>query len=161
VLIVKVHRHILTAQRIPDAAPTDSFWADRYEDINNFERHLTRNGTLILKFFLNLSKEGQRRRLLRRIDDPTKHWKFSTADITERGHWDDYWMAYEAALSHTSTTWAPWYIIPADRKWVARSLVAKIVTRSIRSLALRYPETAPEMQRKLAEAKQQLEHEAD
>jgi PPK2 family polyphosphate:nucleotide phosphotransferase len=161
VLIVKVHRHILTAQRIPDAAPSDSFWADRYEDINNFERHLTRNGTLILKFFLHISKEQQRRRLLRRIDDPTRHWKFSTSDISERGHWDDYQSAYEEALSRTSTTWAPWYIIPADRKWVTRCLVAKIVTRSIGSLALRYPETTPESLQQISEAKQKLEHEAE
>ena len=120
VLVVRVHPELVQAQRIPDAKVDDDFWADRFADINAFERHLTRNGTVILKFFLHLSKDEQRKRFLKRLKDPTKHWKFSPADLAERGFWDDYMKAYEKAINATSTKWAPWYIIPADHKWVSR-----------------------------------------
>ncbi len=140
VLVVRVHPELVKAERIPDVKIDDDFWADRFADINAFERHLTRNGTLILKFFLHISKDEQRKRLLKRLKDPKKQWKFSAADIAERAFWDDYMKAYEEAISATSTKWAPWYIIPADHKWVSRALVARIVTTAIESLDLQYPE---------------------
>ncbi|MSR56309.1 MAG: polyphosphate kinase 2 family protein [Planctomycetaceae bacterium] len=157
VLIVKVHPELVAAQRIPDGRTGKSFWADRYDDINTFERHLTRNGTLILKFFLNVSKKEQARRFLDRINDPAKHWKFSDSDVAERGFWDDYMQAYEEALAATSTKWAPWYVIPADHKWVSRAMVAKIISTSIESLNLIYPQVSDEKRRQIAEAKTKLE----
>jgi PPK2 family polyphosphate:nucleotide phosphotransferase len=159
VLIVRVHPELLRAERIPDAKLDDEFWTTRYDDINAFERHLTRNGTVVLKFFLHLSKDEQRKRLLKRLNDPEKHWKFAAADLTERAFWNDYMKAYEDALSATSSKWAPWYIIPADHKWVSRALVARIVTSAIDSLNLQYPEVTKEQQNLIAEAKRQLEAE--
>jgi PPK2 family polyphosphate:nucleotide phosphotransferase len=157
VLIVKVHPEMVTAQRIPDSKPNKSFWEHRYDDINSFERHLTRNGTVILKFFLNVSKEEQRRRFLDRLNDPSKHWKFSSSDLAERDFWDDYMEAYEEALAATSTKWAPWYVIPADHKWVSRAAVAKILTTAIDNLDLSYPAVTPEKKEQIAEAKRKLE----
>ncbi len=122
VLIVRVHDRLLRAQQIPGIEPRKKTWEDRYDDINAFERHLVRNGTVVLKFFLNVSRDEQRRRFLARIDEPEKHWKFSASDVAERGHWDAYMEAYEAALAATSTDHAPWYVVPADRKWVSRCL---------------------------------------
>ena len=119
VLVVRVHPELVRAERIPGAKHNDDFWADRYADINAFERHLVRNSTVILKFFLHLSKDEQRKRFLKRLKEPKKHWKFAAGDMTERGFWDDYMKAYEKAINATSTKWAPWYIIPADHKWVA------------------------------------------
>ena len=161
VLIVRVHPEILNAQRIPGAKPTDKFWQARYEDINHFEHHLVRNGTVILKFFLNLSKDEQRRRFLERIQDTKKNWKFSDSDLGERGHWDEYMQAYEETLGETSTDWAPWFVIPADHKWISRALVAKIVTTSIEGLNLKYPEVSPEKRKQIAAAEKQLENEGD
>lgn len=161
VLIVKVHPKILDAQRIPGAKPNDKFWRARFEDINNFEKHLAGNGTVIMKFFLNISREEQRRRFLQRIEDPKKHWKFSDGDLAERGYWDDYMAAYEDALAQTSTDWAPWFVIPADYKWVSRALVAKIVTETIQSLDLKYPEVSAEKLVQIAAAKKKLEAEAE
>ena len=129
----------MASQRIPDAKIDKEFWQARYDDINNFEQHLSRNGTKIVKFFLNISKEEQRKRFLDRIDEPEKHWKILRRDIAERGHWDDYMHAYEDGLTATSTEWAPWYVIPADHKWVTRALVAKILVDTIESLGLKYP----------------------
>jgi polyphosphate kinase 2 (PPK2 family) len=120
---------------------------------------MTRNGTKVLKFFLHLSKEEQRKRFLERVDDPKKHWKFSPADLTERERWDDYLRAYEDALSATSTKWAPWYVVPSDYKWVSRTLVASIVTQTIDSLKLNYPPITPAQQEQIAEAKRRLEAE--
>ena len=132
VLVVKVHPELIGRQLPREKEKVGKkFWEERYEDINAFERHLVRNGTLILKFFLNVSKEEQKKRFLERLERPEKNWKFSTADLAERGYWDDYMKAYEDALSATSTEWAPWYVIPADYKWVTRSVVADIVTTSI------------------------------
>jgi PPK2 family polyphosphate:nucleotide phosphotransferase len=159
VLVVRVHPELVKAQRIPDAKVNDDFWSDRFTDINAFERHLTRNGTVILKFFLHLSKDEQCKRFLKRLKDPKKQWKFSAADLAERAYWDDYMKAYEAAISATSTKWAPWYIIPADHKWVSRALVARIVTNTVESLDLRYPEVTQEQLAIIAEAKKQLEAE--
>jgi len=160
VLVVRVHPELIAAQRIPDADLNDDFWADRFADINAFERHLTRNGTVILKFFLHLSKTEQRKRFLKRLKDPTKQWKFSPDDLKERAFWDDYMKAFENAINATSTKWAPWYIIPADHKWVSRSLVASIVTRAAESLDLHYPKVTKEQRAIIAEAKKQLEAEA-
>jgi PPK2 family polyphosphate:nucleotide phosphotransferase len=161
VLVVRVHTELVKAQRIPDAEIDDDFWANRFADINAFERHLTRNGTVVLKFFLHISKEEQRKRLLKRLKDPKKQWKFEAADVAERAFWDDYMKAYEEAISTTSTKWAPWYIIPADHKWVSRSLVARIVTSSIESLNLDYPEVTDAQRATIAEAKKQLEAEKE
>src|SRR5262249_2881057 len=128
-------------------------------DINSFEHHLARNGTVILKFFLNVSKDEQKRRFLERLERPEKNWKFSPSDIAERGHWDDYMCAYEDALSATSTKWAPWYVVPADDKWAARTLVADILCTRIVSLDLSYPKVTDEQQAALAKAKIALENE--
>ncbi len=157
VLIVRVHPSIYKSQRIPDKLSGEEVWRSRFDDINNFERHITRNGTVILKFFLNLSKEEQRDRLLKRIEDPKKHWKFAFGDISEREHWDDYIHAYEAVLTETSTEWAPWYIIPADHKWIGRGLVASVLTTTIESMGLEYPEVSAEKRDRLSEAKKRLE----
>jgi PPK2 family polyphosphate:nucleotide phosphotransferase len=156
VLIVKVHPHLVTAQNIPDCRIDDKFWKHRYEDINNFERHLTRNGTLILKFFLHVSKDEQRRRFMERIEDENKHWKFSASDMAERAHWDDYQKAYAEMLTATSTKYAPWYVIPADHKWVSRALVSAITAREIRALDLKYPVVTDEQKAKIAEARKEL-----
>lgn len=160
VLIVRVHPELVRAQRVPDGR-ADDFWADRFADINAFERHLTRNGTLILKFFLHISKDEQRKRFLKRLKDPRKQWKFSPADLAERGFWDDYMKAYEDALNATSTKWAPWYIIPADHKWVSRAFVARIVARAVEGLGLRYPEVTDEQRAIIEEARKQLEAERE
>ncbi len=156
VLIVRVHPDILKAQKLPEGKRGKSFWKARYEDINSFERHLARNGTLILKFFLNVSKGEQKERFLERLENPEKHWKFSVADVRERGFWDDYMDAYDEMLEATSTEWAPWYVIPADHKFVTRALVAFIVADQIRALKLKHPEVAPEQLKALAAAKREL-----
>jgi PPK2 family polyphosphate:nucleotide phosphotransferase len=157
VLVVRVHPQLLRAQRLPGDTSGKDFWRRRYEDINSFEHHLVRNGTVILKFFLNMSKVEQKRRFLDRLDDPKKQWKFSAADLEERTYWKDYMQAYSHALSATSTKWAPWYIIPADHKWLARAAVAEIIARRIRTLGLRYPEPSDDMRRALARARRNLE----
>src|SRR5436190_9581836 len=137
VLIVKVHPELVLAQHIPGADPRDKkFWEHRYDDINAFEKHLTRNGTAIVKFFLYVSPDEQKKRFLERIDNPAKHWKFSASDVKERQFWDEYMEAYEECLAETSTKSAPWYVIPADHKWVSRSLVSVILTETIKSLDL-------------------------
>ena len=159
VLVVKVHPELLGRQKLPVTKFDKDFWQGRYDDINNLERHLARNGTLILKFFLHISKEEQRQRFVDRLDDPDKLWKFSPADIKERDYWDDYVDVFEDMLSNTSTKLSPWYIIPADYKWAARTLVAAIITGSIRQLELRYPEVSKEKLAQLAQAKDRLESE--
>ena len=159
VLVVKVHPELHERQKLPAGKRGKSFWQERYDDINHFERHLTRNGTLILKFFLHISKDEQKKRFLERLEDPEKHWKFSTSDLAERGFWKDYMEAFEEAMSATSTEWAPWYIIPADHKWVARAAVADILTSTIGSLRLTYPEVPAEKRKALEEARTQLEEE--
>ena len=156
VLVVKVHEEILERQRLPPGKRTEKFWRARYDDINNLEAHLTRNGTLVLKFFLHLSKREQKKRLLDRLDDPSKHWKFSIADLAERKCWKAYQAAYEEMLNHTSTPAAPWWVIPADNKWISRELVAAIITRSIDDLGLKMPEVSSAQARELARAKRQL-----
>jgi PPK2 family polyphosphate:nucleotide phosphotransferase len=159
VLVVKVHPELHERQKLPPGKRGKAFWQERYDDINHFERHLTRNGTIILKFFLHISKNEQKKRFLERLEDPEKHWKFSASDLAERGFWKDYMDAFDEALSATSTEWAPWYVIPADHKWVTRAVVADILTSAIGSLHLSYPEVSPEKHKALAEARRQLEEE--
>lgn len=160
VLVVRVHPEIVDHQRIPHVQVDKEFWSARYDDINNFERHLSRNGTKIVKFFLNVSKDEQRRRFLQRLDDPQKHWKFSIADVAEREHWDTYMDVYEKMFEQTSTSWAPWYVIPADHKWVTRALVARILAWSIESLDLKFPKVSPEQRQQLDAVRAQLENES-
>ena len=159
VLVARVHPEILARQALPPGKRGQSFWERRFEDINNFEQHLERNGTVVLKFFLNISKAEQKRRLLARLDDPAKHWKFSAADLAERALWDQYMNAYEDAISATSTDHAPWYVIPSDHKWAARAAVAEILTATIRDLDVTYPKLAPEQEAALADARKRLEAE--
>lgn len=158
VLVVKVHPELLGRQ-LPREKFGKKFWEERYEDINAFEQHLVRNGTIILKFFLNVSKDEQKRRFLERLDHPEKNWKFSPSDLAERGYWDEYMAAYEDALNATSTEWAPWYVVPADYKWVTRAVVADIVTSTIRGLDIHYPEVTAEQKKLLADARKKLEAE--
>ncbi|MFM7245667.1 MAG: polyphosphate kinase 2 family protein [Planctomycetaceae bacterium] len=159
VLIVRVHERLLGAQRIPGIEARPRTWADRFDDINAFERHLARNGTAIVKFFLNVSRKEQRKRFLDRIDQPDKHWKFSPSDVAERQHWDAYMRAYEEALAATSTDHAPWYVVPADRKWVSRAVVAAVLADTIRCLGLEWPKVDDAKRRQIEEARRLLEAE--
>jgi PPK2 family polyphosphate:nucleotide phosphotransferase len=155
VLIVRVHPEYLGRQRLPWQPTGEALWTERFESIVDFERHLARNGTAILKFFLHVSKDEQRRRLLSRIEDPRKNWKVAPADVYERARWDDYQAAYEAALGATSRPWAPWYAIPADDKQYMRRAVAEIVVQAIRGLPLD-PPLDPHTSARLEEAKRAL-----
>ncbi len=156
VLVVRVHPEYLERQRLPAGKRDERFWEKRFESINAFERHLTRSGTLVLKFFLNVSKGEQKRRFLERIEDREKHWKFSAGDIAERRHWDAYMDAYQELLRHTSTKWAPWHVIPADHKWAARALVADITANAVHSLHESFPKATKEQLDALASAKKEL-----
>ena len=157
VLVVKVHPEWLG--RGAPKKPDKSFWEKRYEDINNFEKHLTRNGTLILKFFLHVSKDEQKKRFLERLTNPEKYWKFSEADLAEREHWKCYRKAFEDALTATSTKRAPWWIVPADRKYVARAIVADVIATSIQDLGLEYPKVDDATMARLTAARAKLEQE--
>lgn len=159
VLIVRVHPEILNGQNIPDEERNEMLWQHRFEDINNFERYLSRNGTVILKFFLNVSKKEQKERFLERIERPEKNWKFSFGDVTERARWDDYMHAYEEMLNNTSTKWAPWHIIPADKKWFTRAAVADIIVSKLESLDMKFPEVSEAHKAELQRAKEMLESE--
>lgn len=162
VLVVRVHPQFLDGQLLAqDRHKKDlsQLWKSRYENINGFEKALSRENTRVLKFFLHVSREEQRQRFLKRLDDPEKNWKFSLADLKERAHWDEYQTAYEDMLSATSTEEAPWYIIPADKKWFMRACVADIITSELRSLSLEYPRVSEHEAVALAEAKKQLEAE--
>lgn len=161
VLIVKIHPEILAKNKLPPEQVGEDLWKKRYDDINAFERHLTRNGTVILKFFLHISKEKQRQRLLKRLDGPKKNWKFSLGDLAERERWDDYVKAYEEAINKTSTEWAPWYIIPADKRWVALASVSEILGCQIESLNLKYPKLNDEQVTAFQKAKKELEKEKE
>ena len=157
VLIVRVHPEILGAQGIPDGLLDEkTIWQERYRSIVDFENHLYRNGTRIIKFFLHLSEEEQRKRFLDRIDEPAKNWKFSLADIEERKHWKQYMHAYEACLSATSTKNAPWYVVPADDKENARLIISRIVLDTFKALKMRYPETDAKRREELLSIRQQL-----
>ncbi|MBE2223494.1 MAG: polyphosphate kinase 2 family protein [Anaerolineae bacterium] len=156
VLIARVHPAILEAQKLPADCKGPDVWQNRFEDINNFEKYLVRNGIIVLKFFLNLSKEEQKERFLARLDTPEKNWKFSTADIKERAYWDDYQAAFEDCFNHTSTDWAPWHIIPADHKWFSRTAIADIIVNKLKSLNLAYPTVDDEQKARLEEAREAL-----
>jgi PPK2 family polyphosphate:nucleotide phosphotransferase len=158
-LVVRVHPELLARQKLPPGKRGRKFWAERFDDINRFERHLVRNGTLVLKFFLHISKEEQRQRLLARLDNPDKHWKFELTDLKERGFWDDYIHAYEETIRATSTRWAPWYVIPSDHKWPARAMVAAILTTAITGLGLESPKVPPDQLKQFGAARRQLERE--
>jgi PPK2 family polyphosphate:nucleotide phosphotransferase len=156
VLVLRVHPEYLAGQPLPPQKIDEAFWQARYEDINAFERHLMRNGTEIIKFFLNVSKEEQKRRFLERLDNPDKNWKFSQGDIAERGHWDAYMTAFEKAIAATTSEAAPWYVIPADHKWVMRALVSQIITERLGALNLQYPKPAIGDAKDLARAREKL-----
>ena len=158
-LIVRVHPEILKKQQLPIFPKGDQIWKQRFEEINNFEKYLVNNGVIVLKFFLNVSKSVQRKRFLERIDSPEKNWKFSASDLQERFFWNDYMNAYEEVFNHTSTEFAPWYIVPADRKWFTRLIVADIICQKLQELNLQYPKISEEYKRKLSAAKKALEAE--
>jgi len=160
VLVVRVHPENLERQKLPEAARDGNVWKRRYREINDWERYMSDNGFRVVKLFLNLSKEEQRRRLLRRIDLPDHNWKFSTADLKERAHWDDYQDAISECLSHTSTEWAPWYVIPADRKWYARIASAAVIVNALMEIDPRFPVVDDEQRKALLDVKAQLEAEA-
>ena len=159
VLVVRVHPSILEGQRLPDGlVDPATIWDERLRSIREQEAHLARNGTVILKFFLNVSREEQKRRFLARLDEPAKNWKFEPRDVIERRHWDAYMQAYEAALNATSRPWAPWYAIPADDKRYMRARVAEIIVQSLKSIGLTYPEPSAEDRAAFAEARAELEN---
>lgn len=159
VLIVKVRPEVLEKTKLPPGVEGKLFWNQRYEDINMFERHLFRNGTIVLKFFLHISKQQQKQRFLKRLEDPDKYWKFSLTDLSERSKWTDYMDAYEDMLNQTSTEWAPWYIIPADKKWVTHASISEIIVSQIEKLNLKYPVLNKEQSTALEKAKSELEKE--
>jgi len=160
VLVTRVHPEYILNENLPGINSiqdiTDKFWEMRFKQINRFEKNLTENGTIILKFFLHLSKKEQKKRFIERIDDPKKNWKFSAADVRERNYWKDYQQAYEEALSNTSTKEAPWFIIPADDKWFTRLAIADILYKRFEDLRLEYPQLNPEMKNELQKAKEEL-----
>jgi len=158
VLVTRVHTEILRNEGVPLDAAKKKFWEGRYESIKDFERHLVRNSTRVLKFFLNISREEQKKRLLARIEDPTKNWKFSSADLRERAFWKQYRSAFQDMFRETSSDWAPWYVIPANHKWFSRVAVADIIVRKLESLKLRYPTLDPKEKAKLQQAKKALEN---
>ena len=156
VLIARVHKEVLAAEQLPEALKRGHIWKRRFREINEFERHLVDNGTVIIKFFLYVSKEEQKRRFLARIDEADKNWKFSVGDVKERAFWDDYMEAYEDMMSETSTPDAPWYVVPADNKWFTRLAIADITWRTIADLNLRYPKVTREKKKELQEVKRLL-----
>jgi PPK2 family polyphosphate:nucleotide phosphotransferase len=156
VLIARVHPEILVAQKLPPQAKPKQIWQQRFRQINQFEHYLSENGVVVLKFFLNVSKGEQKKRFLARLEEPEKHWKFSAQDVLERQHWDAYQAAYQEMFNHTSTESAPWYVIPADRKWLMRLAVSDIICAKLRSLDLHYPKLTDEQVAELARAKQRL-----
>jgi len=156
VLVVRVHEQILKAQKLPQELVTESIWQERFEDIRNFEKYLNRNGTIVIKFFLNVSKEEQKKRFIERIDDQDKNWKFSTSDVKERGFWDNYMKAYQDLIQKTSTTHSPWYVVPADNKSYARIVIASAVINALDEMGLEYPRVSPEKVAELQEIKKAL-----
>ena len=161
VVALRVHPEWLDGQRLPPGPRDEAFWHERYEDINAFEQHLARNGTKIVKFFLHVSKEVQKQRFFARLDTPGKEWKFNADDVAERERWDDYMAAFEAAISATSTAWAPWYVVPADDKKVTQAIVAAVIVETLDSLDLRWPEVSPKEHAANLEARKRLEAERD
>ncbi len=158
-LIVRVHPEVLAGEKIPPRLVTRNIWHERFEDINAYEKYLSRNGTLILKFFLNVSKDEQRRRFLDRLDEPGKRWKFSMGDIAERELWDKYQAAYQDMIAHTSTKVAPWHVVPADHKWFARVVIGSTIVGALESLDLKYPKVDKASLQEFAKVRVALEHE--
>jgi len=156
VLVVRVHPEYLQGQKLPSLPDLATLWQERYESIADHEQHLARNGTLILKFWLNVSRDEQKNRFLSRLDEPRKNWKFSSGDVRERGYWDDYMQAYESALNSTSKPWAPWYAIPADDKPFMRNTVAEIIVDALESLALDYPSVNETQKRSFTDMRKKL-----
>jgi PPK2 family polyphosphate:nucleotide phosphotransferase len=156
VLVVRVHPELLQKEKLPAPLVTKHIWRDRFEDINALERYLTRNGIAILKFFLHLSRKEQKRRFMERLDRPEKNWKFSTADVGEREHWDDYQDAYEDMIQNTASRNAPWYVVPADNKWFTRLVVAAAIVDALKGLKLAYPKVDGERKAELAAARKHL-----
>ena len=156
VLVVRVHEKILKSQKLPEELVTKDIWEKRFKDIRNFEKYLARNGTIIIKIFLNVSKDEQKKRFIERVDDPDKNWKFSAADARERGYWKDYMTAYEEMIQNTSTEDAPWYVIPADNKSYARIAVASAIIEALDGMNLEYPKVSEEKIAELQEIKKQL-----
>ncbi|HXJ47235.1 MAG TPA: polyphosphate kinase 2 family protein [Candidatus Dormibacteraeota bacterium] len=149
VLVVRVHEHLLAAQKIPESLIAKNIWEERFEDIRRFERYLTRNGVVVVKFFLHLSRNEQKKRFLERLDDSKKNWKFSMADVKERGFWKDYQAAYDEMIRNTATRHAPWYVVPADNKWYTRLVVASAIIDTLDGLNLRFPDADAEVKKEL------------
>ncbi len=156
VLVVRVHADALKNEKLPASLVTKKIWDERFEDINTFERHLARNGTVIRKFFLYLSKKEQKRRFLERLDEPEKNWKFSASDIHEREYWDDYQKAYEEMIRNTATKHAPWYIVPADHKWFTHLVVASAIVETLDELGVSYPKVDASKRKEIKEASKEL-----
>lgn len=159
VLVVRVHPKILEGQKIPPSLVGKKIWEERFEDICCFERHMARSGTVIRKFFLNVSKKEQKKRFLKRLEEPEKNWKFSPNDVRERQCWDDYHEAYEEVICNTASKHAPWYVVPADNKWFTRLVISTVIVDALESLKLDYPKVNPAKRKELAEAAKQLEKE--
>jgi len=161
VLVVRVHPAILRAQKLPDAVMTKHIWEQRYEDINAFEEYLTRNGIVVRKFFLHVSKKEQKKRFLERLEDSKKNWKFSMPDVKERRYWKDYQEAYEETIQNTATKHAPWYVVPADNKWYTQLIVASAIITALEEFELSFPEVDKEKKKELESARESLLHETD
>jgi len=159
VLVVRVHPQILESQKLPKRLVTKHIWQERFEDINAFERYLTRNGIAVVKFFLHLSRKEQKRRFMERLDTPEKNWKFSASDVKEREFWDAYQEAYQDMIRHTASEHAPWYVVPADNKWFTRLVVSHAVVDALKGMNLKYPKVSGAQQAALAQARRQLENE--
>jgi PPK2 family polyphosphate:nucleotide phosphotransferase len=157
VLVVRVHPELVKGEKLPEEVVTKHIWEERYDDINGFEKYLTRNGAVIRKFFLYISKEEQKKRFLERLEDSKKNWKFSMDDIKERKFWDDYHEAFEEMIQNTATKQAPWYVIPADNKWYARLVVASAIVEALHGLDLQYPEVDKAKKKELDEVREHLE----
>ncbi|MGB2644174.1 MAG: polyphosphate kinase 2 family protein [Candidatus Acidiferrum sp.] len=156
VLIVRVHPGLLSGEKLPETVTGKHIWEHRYEDINAFERYLTRNGVAIRKFFLHLSKKEQEKRFLARLDDPKKNWKFSMADVRERGYWKEYQEAYEEMIQNTATKYAPWYVVPADNKWYTQLIAASAIITALEEMDLSFPEVDKEKKKELKRARESL-----
>jgi PPK2 family polyphosphate:nucleotide phosphotransferase len=156
VLVVRVHDELLAAQKLPPKVVTPRIWDERFEDIRDLERYLTRNGTVIRKFFLHVSREEQQKRFLARLDEPEKNWKFAAGDVRERAYWNEYMRAYEQMIRHTATGYAPWFVVPADHKWFTRLVVSSVIVDAMSSLRLNYPRVSRSRKRELAVARKEL-----
>jgi len=161
VLVVRVHKELLERERMPPSLVTKNIWNERFADINAYEHYLSRNGVVIRKFFLNLSREEQKKRFMSRLDEPSKNWKFSAADIAERERWSDYMTAYEQMIQNTATPYAPWYVVPADKKWYTRLVVSAAIIDALEDLNLRYPVVGAAQRKTLKAARIALEHEGN